>query len=254
MIDTHSHIYLEEFDEDRADVIIRAKQSGVEKLLLPNVDTETVARLHQTCNSNADYCYPMMGLHPTSVKSSYREDLYVIRSFFETRKYIAVGEIGIDLYWDKTYIKEQQYAFEEQLLWSIDLDMPVVIHTRDAFIEVMKCLQNVGVSKLRGVFHSFGGSLEELEQILACENFMIGINGVITFKNSRFREYLNRAPIERIITETDAPYLAPVPFRGKRNEPEYITRVVEKLAEVYQLPVETIVFKTRENAKRLFQI
>jgi TatD DNase family protein len=252
MVDTHTHVYLKEFDEDREVVIERAKQAGITGLLLPNVDLDTVGRLHELCDLHPGYCLPMMGLHPTGVVSSWKDDLKEIRSWFDKRRYIAVGEIGIDLYWDKTYIKEQKQAFIEQLHWSMEMDLPVVIHTRDAFPEVFECLNSVGVHNLRGIFHSFGGSREELEQALQCENFMIGINGVVTFKNSGFRDYLNIAPIERIVTETDAPYLAPVPFRGNRNEPAYILCVIEKLAEVYGLPVEMVKKKTSENAHRLF--
>lgn len=254
MIDTHTHIYLEEFDEDWEVMIERAKKSGITKLLLPNVDLGTIVRLHESCERRPGYCLPMMGLHPTSVTSSWENDLKKIRSWFDVRKYIAIGEIGIDLYWDKTYIKEQKQVFIEQLHWSMEMNLPVVIHTRDAFPEVFESLDSVGAHNLRGVFHSFGGSREELEKVLQYENFLIGINGVITFKNSSFRDYLNIAPIERIVTETDAPYLTPVPFRGKRNEPAYISYVVEKLAEVYDLPVETVEKKTSENAQKLFKI
>ena len=252
MIDTHTHVYLEDFDEDRELMITRAKEAGISKLLLPNVDLQTIGRLHDLCDQHPDYCIPMMGLHPTSVTSSWKEDLQTIRSWFDKRRYIAVGEIGIDLYWDKTYIEEQKLVFIEQLRWSIEMNLPVVIHTRDAFSEVFECLDIVGVHNLRGVFHSFGGNREELEQALQYENFMLGINGVVTFKNSVFRDYLNVAPIERVVTETDAPYLTPVPFRGKRNEPVYINYVVEKLAEVYQMPMETVARITAENAERMF--
>ena len=252
MIDTHTHVYLEDFDEDREAMIVRAKEAGISKLLLPNVDLETIDRLHELCDQYPDYCIPMMGMHPTSVSPTWKEDLKIIRSWFDKRKYVAVGEIGIDLYWDKTYIAEQKLVFIEQLRWSIELNLPVVIHTRDAFPEVFECLDIVDARNLRGIFHSFGGSREELERALQYENFMLGINGVVTFKNSNFRDYLNIAPIERIVTETDAPYLTPVPFRGKRNEPAYIRYVVEKLAEVYQLPIDTVVARTTKNAKCIF--
>ncbi len=254
MIDTHTHVYQDDFDEDRNAMISRAKEIGISKLLLPNVAPETVDRLHELCDQYPDYCIPMMGLHPTSVTPSWKDDLKTIRSWFDSRKYVAVGEIGIDLYWDKTYINEQKQTFIEQLRWSIEMALPVVIHTRDAFPEVFECLDFVGAHNLRGVFHSFGGSREELERVLRYENFLLGINGVVTFRNSNFRDYLTLAPIERIVTETDAPYLTPVPFRGKRNEPSFIHYVVEKLAEVYKLPERTIAEKTAENARRLFMI
>jgi TatD DNase family protein len=196
----------------------------------------------------------MMGLHPTSVGAGFREVLAQLKALFRDRKYVAVGEIGIDLYWDRTFLKEQIAAFEEQLQWSIEWNLPVSIHTREAFPQVFESLDSVGAAKLRGVFHSFGGSREELEKAVSYENFFLGINGVVTYKNVTFRDYLPIAPIERIVLETDAPYLPPVPYRGKRNEPAYLRYIVEKLAEIYGLPVETIADKTTENARRLFGI
>ena len=252
LIDSHSHIFLEEFDSDRDLVVKRAKEAGVRMFFLPNIDVESIEQVHSLLKQYPDCCYPMMGLHPTSVKENFNSDLEVIKTCLNTRKYIAIGEIGIDLYWDKTFIKEQICAFEEQLRWSIEYDLPVVIHTREAFPQVFESLYKIGVDSLRGVFHSFGGTREELEEILLCKNFLIGINGVITYKKANFREYLPLFPLERIILETDSPYLSPIPFRGKRNEPAYLLHVAEKLAEVYNLPVEKIAEVTTENARRLF--
>jgi len=254
LIDTHTHIFLEEFDSDLPDVILRAEAAGVMRFCLPNIDLTSIDRLHDLADRYPEKCYPMMGLHPTSVNGNYRQDLEEIRKWFEKRKYIAVGEIGLDLYWDKTFLKEQIQAFETQLQWSIEMDLPVAIHTRDAFPYVFESLHKVGVDRLRGVFHSFGGTREELAEILRCENFMIGINGVVTFKNAHFREYLTMSPIERILPETDAPYLSPVPYRGKRNEPAYLFQTVLKLAEIYNLPFAAIVRKTTENTNRLFGV
>lgn len=254
LIDTHTHIFVEEFDTDIAEVIQRAGDAGVQKFCLPNIDKESIGRLHTLSDKYPLLCYPMMGLHPTSVGSNYQEDLTEIKSWFGKRKYIAVGEIGLDLYWDKTYLKEQIEAFEEQLRWSIEFGLPVAIHTREAFPYVFESLYRVGVDKLKGVFHSFGGSEEELKEIISCRNFMVGINGVVTYKKSDFRDYLPLIPMERVLLETDAPYLSPVPYRGKRNEPAYIVNVAEKLAEVYGLPYETIVEKTTRNAEVLFGI
>lgn len=253
LVDTHTHIFLEDFDADRADVITRAQGSGIKKLCLPNIDVESIARLHELCDTYPSFCFPMMGLHPTSVGSDYREVLNTIRSQFDKRKYIAIGEIGLDLYWDKTYLKEQKIVFEEQLRWSLDMNLPVAIHTREAFPEVFDSIYKVNASQLRGVFHSFGGSREELSEVLKLNNFFVGINGVVTYKNASFRDYLPDAPLERILLETDAPYLSPVPFRGKRNEPAYILNVAEKLAEVYSVPVERIIAQTTANAEILFQ-
>lgn len=252
IIDTHSHIYSEEFENDLVDVISRAKQAGVEKILLPNIDIESLDSLHAVADKYDGYCIPMMGLHPTSVKGDFGCQLEVIREQLNKRKYIAIGEIGIDLYWDKTFEKEQRQAFEEQLRWSIEYDLPVAIHSRDAISECIECIKNIGEEKLRGVFHSFGGTESELQDILSLGNFMLGINGVVTFKNSTLSTVLKLTDLSHIIIETDAPYLAPVPYRGKRNESSYTIQVVEKLAEIYNMDVNEVAEVTTENAKKLF--
>ena len=252
LIDSHTHIFLEDFDSDRDLVLQRAREVGVQFFFLPNIDVESIELVNSLSDQYPALCFPMMGLHPTSVKAGFQRDLEVIKAELNKRKYIAIGEIGIDLYWDKTFLKEQICAFEEQLLWSIDHDLPVAIHTREAFPQVFESLHKIGVDRLRGVFHSFGGTRKELEEIILCKNFMVGINGVITYKKADFREYLPLLPLERIILETDSPYLSPVPFRGKRNEPAHLLNVAAKLAEVYNLPVEKIAEVTTENARRLF--
>jgi len=252
LIDSHTHLFLEEFDADRAFVLQRAREVGVQLFCLPNIDIDSIERLHHISDEYPECCHPMMGLHPTSVKANYQSDLEVIKAGLNKRKYIAIGEIGLDLYWDKTFINEQISAFEEQLRWSIEWNLPVAIHTREAFPQVFESLYKVGVDRLRGVFHSFGGRQEELDEIARCKNFMIGINGVITYKKANFRDYLPLFPLERIILETDAPYLPPVPYRGKRNEPAYLLNIAEKLAEVYDLPVETVAEATTGNVLRLF--
>ena len=254
LIDTHTHIFSEEFDFDRAETIRRAVGTGVEKLLLPNIDLDSIASLHQVCDQYPCTCFPMMGLHPTSVGSDYIETLEKMRDCFSNRKYIAVGEIGVDLYWDKTFIQEQIVAFEEQLRWSIEWNLPVSVHVRKAYSQVFDSLDRVGADKLRGVFHCFGGSENELKKALTYKNFMFGINGVITYPKVNFRDYLTTVPIGRIVLETDAPYLPPVPYRGKRNEPAYIVNVAEKLAEIYNLSLTAVAEKTTENARQLFNI
>lgn len=254
IIDTHSHIYQEDFDNDIDEVISRAKAIGVEKILLPNVDLPSIEQLHSLSKKYSGYCLPMMGLHPTSVGINWAEDLAIIKSWFAKQKYIAIGEIGIDLYWDKTYKQEQILAFEEQLRWSMEYNLPVVIHSRDAINECVDCVRNVGADKLRGVFHSFGGSEDELQKILGLGNFTIGINGVVTFKNSTLHEVLQQTNLTKIIVETDAPYLSPVPYRGKRNEPSYTAYVVKRLAEIYNTSVEEVSETTSRNAEELFGI
>jgi TatD DNase family protein len=254
LIDSHTHIFTKEFDLDRADMVQRAIEVGVQKLCLPNIDLETVDSLHSVCEAYPSQCYPMMGLHPTSVTRDYPAVLAKIKRFFSTGKYIAVGEIGIDLYWDKTFQQEQIAAFEEQLRWSMEWHLPVAIHSRNAFPEVFESLDRVGASCLRGVFHSFEGSYEELKKALTYTNFFLGINGIVTYKKALFRDYLPLAPVERILLETDAPYLTPVPHRGKRNEPAYLLFIAGKLAEIYGLSIETVIDKTTANAKSLFGI
>ena len=252
LIDSHTHIFLEEFDADRNLVLQRAVEAGVRLFLLPNIDVESVEGVNRLSDQYPDRCFPMMGLHPTSVKAGFQRDLELIKAALKKRKYLAIGEIGLDLYWDKTFINEQIEAFEEQLRWSIEWNLPVAIHTREAFPQVFESLYKTGIDRLRGVFHSFGGTQEELEEIARCKNFMIGINGVITYKKAGFRDYLPLFPLERIILETDSPYLSPVPCRGKRNEPAYLLHVAAKLAEVYNLSTAEIAETTTGNARRLF--
>lgn len=254
IIDTHTHIYSEEFDEDLDEIISRAKKSGVEKILLPNIDVESLERLHQVSDTYSGYCLPMMGLHPTSVNADWENQLGIIRKQFDNRLYIAVGEIGIDLYWDQTFKHEQTRAFEEQLRWSIEYNLPVSIHTRNATMECIECIKNVGVGQLRGVFHSFGGNSEELKEILSLNNFLLGINGVVTFKNSTLPSVLKETDLSHLVIETDAPYLTPAPFRGKRNEVSYTTYIVEKLAEIYNVEADVVGEITTENAAKMFAL
>ena len=254
LIDTHNHLYLEEFDPQQDELVAIAKESGIDALLLPNVDTTTIERMHDLSDRYPDFAYPMMGLHPTSVDEHYAENLKTTESWLNKRPYCGIGEIGIDLYWDKTYLKQQKEVFEEQLRWSIDLGLPVAIHTRDAFPEVFDSLYKVGCEKMTGVFHSFTGNEDELEEIKKLTNFKIGINGVITFKNSRLSEIIRQTDIHKIVLETDAPYLAPVPYRGKRNEPVYIWKTAERVAQTYGLTLEETVETTRKNALNLFKI
>ncbi|PXV59326.1 TatD DNase family protein [Dysgonomonas alginatilytica] len=254
LIDTHSHTYDESFDNDIEDIINRAKQAGITNILLPNVDVETIDRVNNLAEKYPEYCIPMMGLHPTSVTENWESDLKIIKEQFSIHKYIAVGEIGIDLYWDKSLEKEQRAAFEEQLRWSIELNLPVSIHCRNAISESIECIKNIGASKLRGAFHSFGGSMAELEAVLALDNFYLGINGTVTYKNSTLPQVLTGTDLSHLIIETDAPYLPPVPYRGKRNEPSYTIHIAAKLAEIYDVTPEQAGEITSANAKKLFSI
>lgn len=253
LIDTHCHLYLEDFDPEQDELVQKAKESGIDTLLLPNVDLTTIDRMHDLCDRYPDFAFPMMGLHPTSVDGDYATALRQTESHLSKRPYCGIGEIGIDLYWDKTYLKEQRIVFEEQLRWSIDLGLPVAIHTRDAYPEVLESIHKVGPHLLKGVFHSFGGTPEDLEEIKKMPHFKIGINGVITFKNSKLSETLRQTTIEKILLETDAPYLSPVPYRGRRNEPTYIWKTAEKVAETFGLSLEEAVNATRKNTLELFK-
>ncbi len=253
LIDTHDHLYLEEFDPEQDELIRQAQESGIDTLLLPNVDLETIDRMHELCDHYPNFAYPMMGLHPTSVTEHYTEALLTIESWLGKRSYCAIGEIGVDLFWDKTYRRQQIEVFEEQLRWSIDLDLPVAIHTRDAYPEVLESIYKVDPDKLYGVFHSFSGTAEELEEVKKLSNFKIGINGVVTFKNSKLGEILQQTSMKQIVLETDAPYLAPVPYRGKRNEPLYIWKTAEKLAQIYQISLDSVVSEARKNTLSVFK-
>lgn len=252
-IDTHSHIYQENFDDDRVEVLDRAVEAGMSASLLPNVDLDTVDRVHALSDAHPEMMFPMMGIHPTSIDEKYINSLNKIEAFLGTRDYCAIGEIGIDLYWDKTYVKEQIEAFEEQMRWAMTLDMPIAIHTRDAHKEVFDCIHRVGDSRLRGVFHCFSGNADDLKEILGFQSFMLGIGGVVTFKNSGLDKVLKETPVlDKILLETDAPYLAPMPYRGKRNEPAYIPYIAEKLAAIYEIDPEEVFTQALTNTYNLF--
>jgi TatD DNase family protein len=252
LTDTHSHIYLPEFGEDRAEVVNRAKAAGVSHIVLPNVDKETLEPMWALEATNPGYFSATIGLHPTSVDAEYAHELQWVKSELERRPYCAIGEVGIDLYWDKTFRLEQINAFERQLQWALDYDLPVIIHQRDAFEETFACVEKFNCAQLRGIFHSFGGTSEEAHRILSLGDFYLGINGVVTFKNSKLSNVLEQIPPENLVLETDAPYLTPAPYRGKRNESAYVLLVAQKLAEIYQRPVNEIVEISGKNAAILF--
>lgn len=252
MIDTHSHIYSEEFDADRDEVILRAQHAGVTKIILPNVDSDSLPRLLKLEARYPDYCYAAVGLHPESVKENYQKELDVIREELERRRYIAVGEIGIDLYWDKTYQTEQILAFQTQVEWAIEFNLPVIIHVRNSHNETIQALKPYAGKGLKGIFHCFGGTPEEAAEIFSLGDFKLGIGGVVTFKNSGLAASLMHIPPEKLVLETDSPYLTPAPFRGKRNESAYTVLVAEKLAQVYDMSVGEIDRITTENACSVF--
>lgn len=252
MIDTHSHIYSEEFDLDRDEMLLRAKNAGVTKIILPNVDSESLPRMLAAESQNPDFCYAVIGLHPTSVKENYTEELALVRTELERRKYIAIGEIGIDLYWDNTFYKEQVIAFQTQVEWSISRNLPIIIHVRNSHEETIEALQPFREKGLKGIFHCFTGGKKEADEIFESGDFLLGIGGVVTFKNSGLAESLKNIPLEKLVLETDSPYLAPAPFRGKRNEPAYTALVRDKLAEVYGVTADLISSVSSQNAEKMF--
>ena len=252
MIDTHSHIYDSAFDGDRAEMIRRAKSVGVEKIILPNVDSESLPKLKKLTADFPAYCFPAIGLHPTSVKDDYKKELDLVKSELENGNYIAVGEIGIDLYWDKTYYEEQVFVFQQQIEWALEYQLPIIVHVRDSFRQTMEALSPFRGKGLKGVFHSFTGSISEANEIIDFGGFLLGINGIVTFKNSGLAETIRQVDLKNIVIETDAPYLTPSPFRGKRNESAYLKYTAEKLADVYNVCFEEIDLATTENANAMF--
>lgn len=253
MIDTHSHIYDKSFDDDRLQVVAEAIEVGVERVVLANVDSSTIARLEATQEQHPQFCSSAMGLHPTSVKENYVAELDVVKRQLEAKRYVAIGEIGLDLYWDTSYLAEQLQAFKEQMQWAVDMNLPVIIHVRKAFAEIIEVLRTFGNRPPRGVFHCFSGGIQEALYVTKL-GFMLGIGGVVTYKNSNLAEVIRPIGIEKILLETDAPYLSPVPFRGKRNEPKYMPYILTKTAEIMGLSEEKTDEITTNSAKEIFGI
>ena len=251
LIDTHTHIYLPEFDDDRDEVVNRAVQSSVAKLLMPNIDKDSLSRMLEVENRHSGICYPMIGLHPTSVKKDYESQLENLESLTADHKFCAIGEIGIDLYWDKTYLSEQIIAFKRQVTFALQKELPIVIHSRNSFHEVFQALDEFRGSGLKGVFHAFTGTISDAEKAIGM-GFMLGIGGIVTFKNSGLDKVVGQISPENIVLETDSPYLAPVPYRGKRNESSYICLINNKIAEIYGLPAEKTASITWSNSVQLF--
>lgn len=253
LIDTHTHLYLPEFDYDRDLVVQKALDSGIERMLLPNIDSGTIENMLKMCREYPGVIFPMIGLHPGSVKDNYFEELKVIKEQASDGKYIAVGEIGIDLYWDKSHITQQLYAFEKQVILSKELNLPVVIHARDSFSEIFSILDKHAGHGLNGVFHSFTGGLADVEKILSYD-FYLGINGIVTFKNSGLGKVVTQIPQNRILLETDSPYLSPAPKRGIRNESSHLIYINEFLAKLLKISSDQLAEITYANAMKLFTL
>lgn len=253
MIDSHAHIYTTEFDDDRDQVVERALSVGIEKILLPNIDLESIAPMLATEARYPDVCHSMMGLHPCYVNDNIEHDLAIIRQWFNQHTFIAVGEIGIDLYWDKTYQQQQEFAFRTQLQWAKELNLPVVIHTRDSIDQTLEILKQEQDGTLRGVFHCFGGSLAQAEAINQL-GFHLGLGGVSTFKNGGMDKVIPHLDLGFVILETDSPYLAPTPHRGKRNEPLFMELVAQRVADLREMSLSEISQITSKNTKLLFNL
>lgn len=255
--DTHCHIYVEQFDEDINHAISRANDLNVNRFFLPNIDSKYISRVRNITSEFPNQMLPMMGLHPCSVNENFMTELEVIKNeLFNSKKikYVGVGEIGLDLYWDKSFFEQQKEAFKIQVEWALELDLPIIIHVRDAFDEIFELMDSVYQPNLKGIFHCFTGNQEQANKILEYENFKMGIGGVLTFKNSGLKEVVKNIPIEKLVLETDSPYLAPHPNRGKRNEPAYLLFIAEQLATIKGVSLEKLSEITEQNTNEVFAL
>lgn len=250
LIDTHAHIYLPEFDTDRTEIIQNAQKANVLKIILPAIDSSTHEQMLKT-EAEFENCIAMIGLHPCSVNNSFKKEIDIIKDYLSQRSFVAVGEIGLDFYWDKTYVKEQYEAFHQQIELALSYDLPIAIHSRNATDECIAVVKQY--PRLRGVFHCFSGSLEQAEEVIST-GFFLGIGGVVTFKNAGLDKVIEKNGLRNVILETDAPYLAPVPYRGKRNEPAYTALVADKIALLTGSSIEEVQKITTENAEKLFNL
>ncbi|MFK7774557.1 MAG: TatD family hydrolase [Saprospiraceae bacterium] len=251
LVDTHTHIYLDQFDEDRAEMMQRAKDNGIEKFYLPNIDSTSIDAMLALEKSNPETCIAMMGLHPCSVKENYQEELAIVKNWLDKRYFCAIGEIGIDLHWDTSTFEIQKEAFRTQINWAKEFDIPIVIHSRKSTQEVIDVLREEKDDRLRGIFHCFGGSVEEANAIIDL-GFYLGIGGVVTFKKAGLDKTMEEVPLKNVVLETDSPYLAPTPYRGKRNESGYVKLVAEKLAMIKNMNLEEVAKITSKNALDVF--
>lgn len=256
MIDTHSHIYEPVFDADREEVVVRARQAGVECILLPNINAQSIGQMLDMCRRNPGFCFPMLGLHPEDIGEDYVQVLADMKALLDApgHPYVAIGEVGLDYYWDKSKVKEQDEVFRTQIEWAIEYRLPLMIHCRSAHRRLVETMSEYRDEALSGVFHCFGGTAEEALELLQFPGFMLGIGGVVTYKNSPLPKTLQSVPLERIVLETDAPYLTPVPYRGKRNESAYVVEVLRKVAYIYNVSEQEAESVTNSNAKRIFQL
>ena len=252
-IDSHAHIYSEQFKADQQEAIRKAEEAGVSQILMPNIDHTSIDAMLQTESDHPGVCLAMMGLHPCSVQKNFEQELYTVEGWLARRSFIAIGETGVDLYWDKTFLAQQQEALAIQARWAKKYQVPIVLHTRDAFPETYEVIAREQDGTLTGVFHCFSGTAEEARQALEL-GFYLGIGGVATFKNGGLDKLLPEVPLDRILLETDCPYLAPVPHRGKRNEPAYLPLIAQKVADIKQVPLAELAQTTTANSRNLFNL
>lgn len=254
LTDTHAHLYAKEFDEDIDNVIQKCFEKNIQRIFLPNIDSTSTDDMLTLAKRYPENIFPMMGIHPCSIGENYKEELAHAKTHLEQQNFCAIGEIGIDLYWDKTFVNEQKEAFRTQIQWAKEMKKPIVIHARDSFQEIFEIVDDENDKNLTGIFHCFTGGKEEADKIIEYGGFKIGIGGVVTFKNSGLDKTLSEIDVKHLVLETDAPYLAPTPFRGKRNESTYLENIALKLCDIYNLSLEEIANITTENSKQIFGI
>ena len=253
LTDTHTHLYANQFDDDRKEIVQKSLDLGIERFFIPAIDSKTTEAMFSLEKQFPNHMFLMMGLHPTHVKENHQEELAHVKFWLDKRNFYAVGEIGMDLYWDKTFVKEQQDAFKLQISWAKEKGLPIVIHCRDAFEEVFEVLEECKGEKLFGIFHCFTGNLAQAKKAISY-NMKLGIGGVVTFKNGKIDQFLQEIPLEHIVLETDSPYLAPTPYRGKRNESSYLVNIASKLASIYNVSDKEIALVTTNNSKEIFGV
>jgi len=250
--DTHTHLYSKEFDANRQELIQNAIDAGITRMFMPNVDSESIAGMFQVEKQFPNHCFAMMGLHPCSVNATYQQELQVVEYWLTKRKFVAIGEIGIDLYWDKTFFEQQQDAFRTQIQWAKKYNLPYVIHSRNSFDEVMEIVNEFKEDRIKAIFHCFSGNVAQAEQVVELGTFKLGIGGVVTFKNSGLDKVVEAIDLKHLVLETDAPYLAPVPHRGKTNLPEYLILIAKKIAEIKNISLEEVIETTTKNSIEVF--
>ena len=250
--DTHTHLYSKEFDANRQELVQNAIDAGITRMFMPNVDSESIAGMFQVEKQFPNHCFAMMGLHPCSVNATYQQELQVVEYWLAKRKFVAIGEIGIDLYWDKTFFEQQQDAFRTQIQWAKKYNLPYVIHSRNSFDEVMEIVNEFKEDRIKAIFHCFSGNVAQAEQVVELGTFKLGIGGVVTFKNSGLDKVVEAIDLKHLVLETDAPYLAPVPHRGKTNLPEYLILIAKKIAEIKNISLEEVIETTTKNSIEVF--